>query len=385
MSAKQESIVARKEIIAADTISDQVIVTYVWLGGSNQDLRGKTRVLKAPIDSIADIPQWNYDGSSTGQATGINSEVFLHPCCMISDPFRKGHHKIVLCDNYRQGGARDVSNFRNIAARIFEECKGEEPWFGIEQEYILYQVESVHMKYPIGWGKHGYNAPQGMYYCGVGSGYIYGRQVAEDHLRACLQAGLTIAGINAEVFPGQWEYQVGVCHGVDMCDQLWLSRYILQRVCENYGMIADFRPKPVDGDWNGSGCHTNYSTNSTRDKATGWDTFMAYCDSLSVHHLDCMKVYGTGNEKRMTGVHETAKFDEFTWGLGARGCSVRIGNEMKEAGCGYMEDRRPSSNIDPYLSVAALADVTINGAKNIKELVSQWEEFRKVQNFTYME
>ena len=385
MSARNDAHYARKEMIQSENLKEQVLVTYVWLGGSNQDLRGKTRVLQAPILSLEDIPQWNYDGSSTGQAETGKSEVMLRPCYMIGDPFRKGHHKIVLCENYKYDGSRDKNNFRNIAAKVFEECAHEEPWFGIEQEYILYQVESVHMKYPIGWGKHGYNAPQGMYYCGVGAGYIYGRQVAEDHLRACLQAGLTIAGINAEVFPGQWEYQVGVCKGIAMCDQLWLSRYLLQRVCEQYGMIADFRPKPVDGDWNGSGCHTNYSTNSTRDKTVGWDTFMAYCDSLKTTHLQCMKVYGTGNEKRMTGAHETAKFDEFTYGIGARGCSVRIGNEMKEAGCGYMEDRRPSSNIDPYLSVTALADVTINGGKNIDEIVKQWEEFREVQNFVYME
>jgi len=224
-----------------------------------------------------------------------------------------------------------------------------------------------------------------MYYCGVGSGFIFGRAVAEDHIRASLWAGLNMAGSNAEVFPGQWEYQCGICKGIDMCDQLWLSRYILQRVSENYGILSDFRPKPVDGDWNGSGCHTNYSTNSTRDKKTGWETFMKYCDNLKQFHTMTMALYGTGNDKRMTGLHETARFDEFTYGIGARGCSVRIGNDAKRDGCGYMEDRRPSSNIDPYLSVSALADATLNDGSNLQEMVEVYAKFRSAMDFKFME
>jgi glutamine synthetase len=364
-----------------------VMVEYIWLGGSGLDLRGKTRVVQGPVKGIEDLPVWNYDGSSTGQATTNSSEIHLKPRRICKDPFRKGHHLLVMCDTYNLDGTPASGNFRYLADRIFADAAvtGEEPWFGIEQEYILYQVESVHMKWPIGWGKHGYNAPQGLYYCGLGSGNIYGRAVAEDHIRACLWAGLNIAGLNAEVFPGQWEFQVGICHGIDMCDQLWLARYVLQRIAEHYSMMADFRPKPVEGDWNGSGCHTNFSTVSTRDPKLGWDTFMRYCDNMKVHHLDCMKLYGSGNEKRMTGLHETARFDEFTYGVGARGCSVRIGNDAKKNGYGYMEDRRPSSNIDPYLSVGALADVAINSGPNMKEMVSALEVFQKNKVFNTME
>lgn len=290
-----------------------------------------------------------------------------------------------MCDTYYPDGTPCMASFRHFAEKVFAECAHEDPWFGIEQEYILYQVESSTHKYPVGFGKSGYNAPQGMYYCGVGSGYIYGRQIAEDHMRACLHAGLNMAGLNAEVFPGQWEYQVGVCKGINMCDELWISRYIMQRVCESYGMIADFRPKPELGDWNGSGCHTNYSTNSTRDASKGFKTMEDYCAHLKTFHAQAMALYGTGNEMRMTGQHETAKFDEFTYGIGARGCSVRIGNEAKKNGCGYMEDRRPSSNIDPYLSVAALADITINGGKNVDAMVAAFKEFCGKRQFTYME
>merc|ERR1712054_387887 len=196
--------------------------------------------------------------------------------------------------------------------------KDSETWFGIEQEYILFNVESSYRKWPIGFGVNGFNAPQGLYYCGVGSGYIYGRDAAECHLRACLNAGLDISGINAEVFPGQWEYQVGVCKGIDMCDQLWLSRYILGRVCEHFGFWADLAPKPCKGDWNGSGCHTNFSTKKSRDANGGYQELCDITERLKPRHADSMLLYGSGNDQRMTGEHETAKFDEFTVGVGAR-------------------------------------------------------------------
>lgn len=349
------------------------------------DMRQKTRILPRYPQSVAEIPKWNYDGSSTAQAEGNRSEVMLHPKTMYKDPFRKQSSIIVLCDTYMPDGTPALGNFRHIAEKVFNEASitGEDTWFGIEQEYILYQVESVHFRYPIGFGRNGFNVPQGMYYCGVGSGYVYGRDVAESHMRCCLFAGLEMAGMNAEVFPGQWEYQVGVCKGIQIADELWVSRWILQRVCEENGLLAEFRPKPEEGDWNGSGCHTNYSTNSTRDPSKGWDTFMDYCASLAKHHSGAMELYGTGNEKRMTGAHETARFDEFSYGIGARGCSVRIGNDAKENGCGYMEDRRPSSNIDPYLSCAALADITCNGGKNMDKLLEVYRDFvsKKTLNF----
>lgn len=366
-------------------MEDKTCIQYLWLGGSGQDLRGKTKVVNGKVTDIKQVPVWNYDGSSTGQAVTESSEIILKPHTLFKDPIRGGNAVIAFCSGENVDGTPALGNFRYLAEKVFEDCKGDDTWFGIEQEYILYGVASANYKYPLGWGKHGYNAPQGLYYCGVGSGYIYGRDIVEEHLKKCIEAGINVAGINAEVFPGQWEYQVGICKGISMCDQLWVSRYLLQRVCEGHNTFADFRPKPVEGDWNGSGCHTNYSTNGTRDKAKGWDTFMAYCDSMKKFHKEAMFLYGTGNEKRMTGLHETASFSEFTYGIGARGCSVRIGNEAKRDGCGYMEDRRPSSNIDPYLSVAALADITCNGGKHIPEMVKAYEEFLAKKQFHFQE
>lgn len=356
---------------------EKCMATYIWLGGSGNDIRAKTKILPSAPKSVEDLPKWNYDGSSTNQADTMSSEIDLVPRFMCRDPFRRGTAVLVLCDTYNPDGTPATANFRHLAEKVFnsEKVKAQDTWFGIEQEYIVYKVESANFKYPIGFGRNGFNAPQGMYYCGIGAGFVYGRSIAEDHMRCCLYAGLEMSGLNAEVFPGQWEYQVGVCKGIGIGDQLWMSRYILQRVCEEKGLFAEFEPKPVKGDWNGSGCHTNYSTNNTRDPSTGWDSLLKYCDYLKDHHKSSMELYGTGNEMRMTGLHETAKFDEFSLGIGARGCSVRIGNDAKKNGCGYMEDRRPSSNIDPYLSCAALADITTNDGVHIPELLKAHREF----------
>lgn len=309
----------------------------------------------------------------------------MRPKKIIKDPFRREKHLICLCDTYNVDGSPTMGNFRYLAEKVFKETSKEDTWFGMEQEYILYHVQSATAKYPIGYGPNGYNAPQGLYYCGVGSGHIYGRAIAEDHIRACIWAGLDIAGLNAETFPGQWEYQVGVCKGIDMCDQLWLSRYILQRIAETYGMLADFTPKPVFGEWHGSGCHINYSTKSSRNSSTGWETLMTYCDRLKKFHDESMQLYGIGNIHRLTGKNETARFDEFTYGIGNRSCSVRIGNDAKKNGCGYMEERRPASNTDPYLSVSALADVTVNNGANMENLILKFKKFRNDMEFHYME
>jgi len=368
-----------------NTVREHTLLEYVWLGGSGQDLRGKTKIMEGQIDDVSECPVWNYDGSSTGQAITTASEIKLVPVCMVKDPFRKAHHKIVLCECMRAGTNEPISgNHRHSARKVFEDCKDDETWFGIEQEFILYKYETQCLRYPLGFGRAGFAAPQGLYYCGVGAGYVFGRDVVEQAVRNMLWAGLNIAGINIEVFPGQWEYQVGICKGIEIADHLWLSRYILQRTMEPHNLFADFRPKPVEGDWNGSGCHTNYSTKASRNKG-GYKKLLQYTDQMKKFHSEAMKLYGTGNEKRMTGEHETARYDEFSVGIGARGCSVRINNEMVENDCGYLEDRRPSSNIDPYLSCAFLADCTLNDGKHVERLLASHKAFVTKQEFTFQE
>lgn len=337
------------------------VVEYVWLGGNNT-IRSKTRVFTSSIQSINDIPEWNYDGSSTSQAEGNDSEVIIKPRALFRDPFRPSPMKplIVLCDNYKPDGTPLPDNKRTWANELFESKLEEKPWFGIEQEYFLVDKKTNR---PLGFPEdpNEYPNEQGQYYCSAGSDNAFGRVVAESHLEACLQAGIKISGINAEVAPGQWEFQVGPCEGIESGDHLWMARYLLLRVAEMHGYLVDFEPKPVKGDWNGSGCHTNYSTLSMRegtDGKTGLAVIEDAIDKLASKHDEHMKAYGEGNEERMTGKHETASYDKFSHGRANRGASVRIGNETISNEKGYFEDRRPSSNMNPYLVTGIIFKTT---------------------------
>lgn len=341
-----------------------IIAEYIWLGGENE-FRSKTRVIynndfSLELNNIDVLPKWNYDGSSTKQAKGSFSEVLIYPVYVCRCPFRKGDNILVLCDTYKPNGEPLLNNNRFEASKLFEKKIEEEPWFGIEQEFFIMSKDTGK---PLGFPQHGNPNPQGQYYCGVGSSNAFGRTIMEKHLEYCIYAGIIISGINAEVAPGQWEYQIGPCVGINSGDQLWMSRYILERVSEYFNVDINYYPKPLKGDWNGSGCHTNYSTKSIReglnDDITGLDIIYKHMEKLSMKHKEHMLVYGSGNELRMTGKHETASYDIFTYGVADRGSSIRIGNETFKKGCGYYEDRRPSSNMDPYLVTSKLFETTV--------------------------
>ncbi|KAM6547509.1 hypothetical protein CsatB_019185 [Cannabis sativa] len=338
--------------------NEKIIAEYIWIGGgSSMDLRSKARTLPSHVTEPAKLPKWNYDGSSTNQATGDNSEVILHPEAVFRDPFRGGKNILVICDAYTPGGDPIPTNKRNSAAEIFShpDVAAEEPWYGIEQEYTLLQKDT---KWPIGWPVGGYPAPQGPYYCGVGADKAYGRDIVDAHYKACLYAGIDISGINAEVMPGQWEFQVGPVLGIAAGDQLWAARYILERIAEIAGVTVSFDPKPIPGDWNGAGAHTNYSTKSMRHDG-GIDVIKKAIEKLGKRHKEHIAAYGEGNERRLTGRHETADISSFSWGVANRGASVRIGRDTEKAGKGYFEDRRPSSNMDPYIVTSMIAETTI--------------------------
>jgi len=231
----------------------------------------------------------------------------------------------------------------------------EEPWFGIEQEYTLFEKDG---RTPLGWPKGGFPGPQGPYYCGAGTDSAFGRSVMEAHYEACLYAGIKIAGTNAEVMPGQWEYQIGPCEGIESGDHLWMSRYIMIRVCEAQQINVQFDPKPIPGDWNGAGCHTNYSTEAMRNDG-GYAVIIEAVEKLKEKHLEHIASYGTGNERRLTGAHETAPIDKFSYGVANRGASVRIPRSAEADKKGYFEDRRPASNMDPYVVTSKLFKTTV--------------------------
>jgi glutamine synthetase len=325
----------------------RVQATYIWIDGTGEHLRSKTRTLETEPTKPSDLPVWNFDGSSTNQAEGSNSDVYLHPVALYKDPFIRGNNKLVLCETYKHNHKPTETNNRVHCLKVMEKAREQHPWFGMEQEYTILDSDD----YPLGWPKHGFPAPQGPYYCGLGTGKVFGRDVVEAHYRAMLYSGVTVSGTNAEVMPAQWEFQVGPSEGISMGDELWLARYLLHRVAEDFGVKVSLDPKPVPGDWNGAGCHTNFSTLAMREPG-GIKCIEAAIDALSKQHTRHIKAYdpheGRDNERRLTGQHETSSIHAFSAGLANRGCSIRIPRQVGEDKCGYLEDRRPSSNCDPY-------------------------------------
>lgn len=227
----------------------------------------------------------------------------------------------------------------------------------MEQEFTLFNLDE---KTPLGWPVGGMPVrAQGPYYCSVGAENNFGRHITNAVYNACLYAGITISGCNGEVMPGQQEYQVGPCVGIDAGDQLMMSRYILARVCEDFQVIVNLHPKPItEGEWNGAGMHTNVSTKEMREPG-GLEAIYKAIYKLGARSQEHIKAYGEGNELRLSGKFETASIDEFSFGVANRGCSIRIGRDTERDGCGYFEDRRPSSNCDPYVVTGMIME-TIN-------------------------
>lgn len=342
-----------------ETPSDRVQATYLWIDGTGENIRLKDRVLDKIPSGVQDLPKWQYDGSSTYQAAGENSDTTLVPRAIYKDPFKPGKNDIiVMCDTYNADGKPTASNKRAACAEAMEKVASHESWFGIEQEYTLLDVDGR----PFGWPANGFPAPQGPYYCGVGADRVYARDLVEAHAIACLYAGIDFAGTNAEVMPAQWEYQVGPSLGIKAADDLWVSRYILHRIAEEYGVVVTFDPKPMEGQWNGAGAHTNFSTKAMRANG-GIKAIEEAIQKLSKHQERHIRAYdpkeGKDNIRRLVGRLETSSIDKFSWGVANRAVSVRIPRGVADAGKGYLEDRRPSSNCDPYAVCDALIRTTL--------------------------
>ncbi len=335
---------------------------YIWMDGNvpTQQLRSKARIINsAGKDTIElkDFPEWSFDGSSTNQSEGGSSDLILKPVNFCSDPVRGPGNFLVMCEVFNEKGEPHVTNTRAQLRKVLDAGgAAHEPWAGFEQEYTLFSG-----RVPLGWPDKGYPAPQGPFYCGVGQDQVFGRELIEEHLEACLEAGLMFYGMNAEVMPGQWEFQIGY-RGVEQdnpdilncADHLWLARWLLYRIAEDYGITVTLDNKPVKGDWNGAGCHTNFSTKAMRDAKTGMKTIERAIEALRKRHDQHVVVYGDGLELRLTGLHETCRIDEFRSGVADRGASVRIPQQVQLTGHGYLEDRRPGANIDPYIVSARL-------------------------------
>jgi glutamine synthetase len=362
------------------------IYEYIWIDADN-NLRSKVKVHHGVIDmryitkirhqdENGLVTDWNFDGSSTGQAAGSSSDVILRPVFVCNDPFRKTNYKtnhsfLVLCETLNTDGIPHVTNYHHICKSINERTSENESWFGFEQEYII--IDNV-TGLPIGAtsgmmmvGQEYYtkpcnttNLPATPYYCSIGSKHNFGRNISELHLEYCLAAGLMICGTNAEVTVGQWEYQIGPLSGILAAHHLWMSRFILNKISEQFDTHINYHPKPYLN-WNGSGCHTNFSTKRMRE-VNGYQHIIDACEKLSKVHHEHLLEYGDSeaNKLRLTGQHETASYNSFKYGVSDRSASIRIPLNVFNEKKGYLEDRRPGSNCDPYRVVSIMLQTICN-------------------------
>ena len=336
-----------------------IVAEYIWQDGTlpTHKLRSKTKVFQFDTGeralTVADIPQWTFDGSSTDQASGDRSDCVLVPVNMVLDPTREKNHErvhvLVLCEVFNSDGTPHRSNTRVGLRDAVAKTLDHEPLFGIEQEYTLFKDGK-----PLGWLTGGYPPQQGPFYCGVGSDEVFGRPLVEEHLAACLDSRVLVCGVNAEVMPGQWEFQVGTADALTVSDHLSFARGLLSRIGEKHGITVKLDPKPV-AELNGAGAHTNFSTKKMREKG-GMEHIEAACESLRRSHSWHIANYGHGIEQRLTGHHETCSYKNFRWGVSDRGASIRIPLHVAQEGRGYLEDRRPCANVDPYVVTRLLLE-----------------------------
>ena len=314
---------------------------YIWLDGykPTQNMRSKTKVLEDFSGKLEDCPVWSFDGSSTKQAEGGSSDCLLKPVAIYPDPAcEKGF--IVMTEVLNADGSAHESNGR---ADIDDD--DNDFWFGFEQEYFIMDTET---QLPLGFPIGGYPGPQGMYYCSVGGKNTHGRSFVEEHANLCIEAGLNFEGINQEVASGQWEFQLFAKGAKKAGDEMWIARYLLDRLTEDYGYYIEYHPKPIKGDWNGSGMHANFS-NTTLRTCGSKETYEKICEAFRHVVKEHIEVYGEFNDQRLTGLHETASINDFSYGVSDRGASIRIPIITVEKGYkGWLEDRRPASNGDPY-------------------------------------
>lgn len=345
---------------------------YVWVDGASPTkmLRSKSRVLKNNAErefTLSDFPEWGFDGSSTYQSPGHKSDLVLKPVSFVNDPTRPGKNYLVMCEVFEEEGLAVPSNTRSILRKWLEAGGHEhEIWIGIEQEYTFFQD-----KWPLGWPKDGFLKPQGPYFCSVGAGRAFGRQIVEEHADRCVNAGLLYFGLNAEVMPAQWEFQIGyrgflddpAANPLTVCDHLMIGRWLLEKTAEPYEVEISYDNKPMKGDWNGAGAHMNFSTRDMRDPKIGWASIEKYLGALKENHHDHIAVYGANLAERLTGLHETCDINTFRTGSCDRGASVRIPYSVAKNRYGYIEDRRPGANCDPYLVAAKMVETLVKSER----------------------
>ncbi len=367
-----------------------IIAEYVWVS-SHGNIMSKTRALSHDIgiklsekkelsNYLSNIPYWEYIiksvESNENERNTKYEKIILRPVALYNNPFYAKNGLIVLCETLTLNGNPTHFNFRHFADKVFTEENIQKfcPWFGIEQEYVLVKYYGS-IKWPLGWKQGEFPNQTDDYYCSNNAHTIFGRIIIEEHLKACLFAGVNLYGINSEYLPSQWEYQIEHSVGIKPSDDLVISRFLLIRIAENHGVSISFDPKLFDG-LAGSGGHVNYSTKQTRDE-NGYDTILEHMEKLSKYQEEAISLYGENNDKRLKGIWDAPSLKKFTYGLMNRKASVRISKKTFDDKKGFYEDRRPAANLDPYIVCSFLFSITCLEGNIINDLLNQYELYKE--------
>ncbi|KAH1005778.1 glutamine synthetase 2 cytoplasmic isoform X1 [Dendroctonus ponderosae] len=332
-------------------------ISYVWIDGTGLDLRMRTRTLSFTPCNYKDCPNWSFDGSSTFFSTPEQSDNYIVPIAMYADPFRRGNNKMVLCETFSHDKKPTKTNHRQCCIEVLNKVCEQEVMFGFEQEFYLIGPQGD----PYGWPCGSTPKSSGKNYSGIGSQRVVGREVLECIYRCCLYSGIEIYGTTAERAYGQWEVLTGPTLSIKAADDLWMARYIIQRVAEEFGLSASFKANLVK---NGvpSGLHTNMSTKCTRDDG-GLKHIQDYICKLEKNHKTDQKYYdcseGKHLKERLTGRHHTCNIEKFKSGVGDRTACIRISPAVADKKKGFFEDRRPCSCADPYNIITALVNTCL--------------------------
>ena len=356
------AVVMQSHFFSLPQASDQVQVTYVWNDGRTDRTKSKSRVLSHVPVTAADVPVWGFGMVIQDPVSGkpVAADHFLRPIRLYKDPFRGGSNRIVLCDTLDESGSAPASYNTRVALKEIADAVADshEPWIGIEQEYVLMESglgsDSTGQR-PLGWPVSGFPDRDSLYEYmhGVGGDVVIGREIHESAYRAALYAGVGVFGENSEAMPAQWEFQVGPSDPLKCADDIWMLRFILARTAESFRSSLCIEPRSVKGkDWPGTGTHTNISTRQMRDRKQGREALQQVLQKLQSKHSEHMLVYdregGKANANRLTGGIVNCRAEEFTTGIADRCASVRIPQQTANEGAGYIEDRRPAGNADPY-------------------------------------
>jgi glutamine synthetase len=312
------------------------VAEYVWLDGKGQT-RSKCKTMDKTPSGCDDCTIWTFNGACTDQAEAVSSDVYLVPRKVFTDPIRGAPHVLVVCECITQAMEPAKGNFRAECAEVMEKFANSDPWFGLEQEYVLMDDQGTPLTVAAGDN-----------YCGRGALSLpkYMREIMGDHYAQCLSAGIKISGMNCESGRAQAEFQIGPCKGLNAGDHMIAARHTLHKCANRYRCAVSFKGYHSDIEVP-SGMHVNFSSRETRGDG-GLIIIEKVCRALGRRMKEAIGVYGGENAERLCGKKDTSEMNSFSFAIADRTASIRIPRSVGIVAKGYLEDRRPSANSDPY-------------------------------------